>query len=213
MKKLVTSLFFVSALFAQTPQTITIVGQTGPQGPKGDTGTQGPAGLTGPAGVAGAKGATGPNGVAGPSGATGSIGLTGSIGPQGPQGIPGPVGPQGPAGADGGGTGGSVPACVTTVGGMTCPINLGFSGALQQSPTGGSLDINPAVVARLLAANVFGSMQTFQSGINLLTTTRQAICGSGIQGTFWFVNNGGIVKDSVQVCLFDGSGFNWVKLY
>ena len=61
-------------------------GETGPQGPKGDTGATGP---QGPKGDTGATGATGPQG---PQGETGQAG---------PKGDPGETGPQGPAGADG----------------------------------------------------------------------------------------------------------------
>lgn len=61
-------------------------GDTGPRGPKGDTGA------TGPQGPKGDAGDTGPQG---PKGATGATGPQGTAGPQGP------AGPQGAPGADG----------------------------------------------------------------------------------------------------------------
>src|SRR4051794_19369748 len=79
--------------------------QTGPTGPKGDTGPTGP---TGPKGDTGPTGPTGPKGDTGPTGATGPTGPKGDTGPTGPTGDTGPTGPAGPAraygaiGADGG---------------------------------------------------------------------------------------------------------------
>lgn len=67
-------------------------GTTGPQGPKGDTGS---AGATGP------QGPKGDTGAAGPAGAQGPQGLPGATGPTGPAGADGATGPAGPAGADG----------------------------------------------------------------------------------------------------------------
>jgi collagen triple helix repeat protein len=78
--------------------------QTGPQGPKGDTGATGPQGPQGPKGDTGATGpqgpqgpkgdtgATGPHGPQGPKGDTGATGATGATGPAGPQGPPGQSG-------------------------------------------------------------------------------------------------------------------------
>jgi hypothetical protein len=54
-----------------------VVGEPGPEGPKGATGA------TGPEGPKGATGATGPEG---PKGSMGATGATGSIGPEGPVG-------------------------------------------------------------------------------------------------------------------------------
>ena len=64
--------------------------QTGPPGPKGDTGATGP---EGPKGDTGATGAVGPDSRAGPSGAQGAKGNTGAIGPTGRPGH-GPTGPR-----------------------------------------------------------------------------------------------------------------------
>jgi hypothetical protein len=69
--------------------------QTGPPGPKGDTGATGP---QGPKGDTGATGTAGPQGPAGPAGPQGVKGDTGAPGPTGPAGATGPAGPQGPAG-------------------------------------------------------------------------------------------------------------------
>ena len=92
---------------------LSLVGDTGPQGPQGETGAQGPQGETGPQGPQGIQGETGPQGPQGPQGETGATGPagadgaqgpagpkgdTGDTGPQGPQGIQGDTGPQGPAG-------------------------------------------------------------------------------------------------------------------
>src|SRR6478735_2266515 len=73
-------------------------GATGPQGPKGDTGATGATGPQGPKGDTGATGAAGPQGPAGPTGPQGVKGDTGAPGPTGPAGATGPAGPQGPAG-------------------------------------------------------------------------------------------------------------------
>ncbi len=64
-------------------------GDTGLQGPKGDTGDTGP---QGPQGLKGDTGDTGPQGPQGPKGDTG---------PQGPKGDKGDTGPQGPKGDKG----------------------------------------------------------------------------------------------------------------
>ena len=58
-------------------------GDTGPQGPKGETGAAGP---QGPKGETGATGPQGPKGDTGPQGEKGEKGDTGATGPQGPQG-------------------------------------------------------------------------------------------------------------------------------
>lgn len=73
-------------------------GATGPQGATGAQGPTGPQGEPGPQGAAGATGATGPQG---PAGETGPQGETGPAGPTGPQGLTGDTGPTGPAGATG----------------------------------------------------------------------------------------------------------------
>ncbi|MBV9156332.1 MAG: hypothetical protein JO097_08710, partial [Acidobacteriaceae bacterium] len=88
-------------------------------------------------------------------------------------------------------------------------INLGGSGALQI--TGGSLDINPAVVSRQAASETLG-FKTFALGLSLLTTNTQPACTSANRGTFWYLNNGS-AKDNVQVCVWNGSAFAWISLY
>jgi hypothetical protein len=75
--------------------------QTGPAGPKGDTGAQGPKGDTGAAGAQGPKGDTGVAGAQGPKGDTGAQGPKGDTGVAGAQGPKGDTGPQGSAGASG----------------------------------------------------------------------------------------------------------------
>lgn len=69
-----------------TPATVNIKGETGPQGAQG------------PQGPAGADGAQGPQGAPGVEGPQGIQGEQGPVGPQGPQ---GERGEQGPSGADG----------------------------------------------------------------------------------------------------------------
>jgi hypothetical protein len=89
-------------------------------------------------------------------------------------------------------------------------VNLGGSGALLV--TGGSLDINPAVVPRLAAANTFTALTTHTGGLSLLTSSTQPACSASTRGTFWYLNNGS-TKDNVQVCVYTGSAFTWTNLY
>ena len=70
-------------------------GNTGEQGPKGETGATGPKGDTGETGPQGPKGDTGETGPQGPKGDTGETG------PQGPKGDTGETGPQGSKGDTG----------------------------------------------------------------------------------------------------------------
>jgi hypothetical protein len=89
-------------------------------------------------------------------------------------------------------------------------VNLGGSGALLV--TGGSLDINPAVVPRLAAANTFTALTNHTGGLSLLTSSTQPACSASTRGTFWYLNNGS-TKDNVQVCVYTGSAFTWTNLY
>ena len=96
-------------------------GETGAQGPKGDTGAtgaQGPQGETGAAGPQGPKGDTGDTGPQGPQGEQGAKGDTGDTGPQGPQGETGATG--------------------TGVEAVTAYYALGSSATTQPSAPGGS---------------------------------------------------------------------------
>jgi hypothetical protein len=92
----------------------------------------------------------------------------------------------------------------------TQEVNLGGSGALAF--TGGSLDINLAIVPRLTAANTFSGFNTLANGLSLLTTNTQPACGTTYRGTFWYLNNGAS-KDGLQVCVYNGSAYAWVSLY
>ncbi|MFR1342414.1 MAG: hypothetical protein ACLSA9_01570 [Anaerovoracaceae bacterium] len=76
-------------------------GETGPQGPKGDTGAQGPQGVKGDTGAQGLQGETGPQGPKGDTGAQGPQGEKGDPGEQGPQGEQGPKGDTGAQGLQG----------------------------------------------------------------------------------------------------------------
>lgn len=90
-------------------------------------------------------------------------------------------------------------------------VSLGGSGALAYN--NGSLDIVTTVVPRLTSLNNFSGLNTFSSGVQLTTTAlNQPTCGSSTRGTFWFQNNGGN-KDSIQVCVYNGSSFLWTSLY
>ena len=70
------------------------------KGAKGDTGSQGPAGETGATGPQGPQGIQGETGPQGPKGDTGATGPQGPKGDTGETGATGPQGPQGPAGSD-----------------------------------------------------------------------------------------------------------------
>jgi hypothetical protein len=89
-------------------------------------------------------------------------------------------------------------------------VSLGTSGALAY--TGGSLDINTAVVPRLAAANTFSGFNTVTNGLSLLTSNTQPTCSSTFRGTFWYLNNGS-ARDNVQVCVYDGLAYTWINLY
>ena len=133
---------------------VTLPTNTGPQGPKGDTGDQGLTGPGGPSGPAGPRGLTGPGGAAGPTGPKGSQGDVGDTGPKGPIGLTGPGGAAGPAGPRGlkgdqgdvgdagsdgkdGGTGPAGPRGLTGLTGPTGP--KGNTGA--QGPQGEQGDV------------------------------------------------------------------------
>ena len=88
--------------------------------------------------------------------------------------------------------------------------SLGGSGAL--AVTNGSLDIVTSVVPRLAAANNFVGLNTFSNGVRLAPSAPQPACGSSLRGLFWFVNNGSS-RDGVQVCVYNGSAYNWISLY
>lgn len=89
-------------------------------------------------------------------------------------------------------------------------VNLGGSGALMY--TGGSLDINPAVLPTLASAAVWTGLSTFQGGIDMLTANSQPACNSGSRGTLWYVN-GGSSKDSFAVCAYNGTAYAWQPIY
>ena len=76
----------------ENPETVNIMGKTGPQGPQGEKGEQGERGEQGETGAVGPIGPIGPQGIQGEQGPKGE---------QGPQGEPGPQGPQGPQGEKG----------------------------------------------------------------------------------------------------------------
>ncbi len=138
--------------------------QTGPTGPKGETGARGPTGpkgATGPAGPTGPKGATGPtgpkgstgpSGPAGPTGPKGSTGPSGPAGPTGPKGATGPTGPKGSTGPSGPsgvvglqmvlGSVATAPAGAESEGTAVCPAgDIAISGDVLIDPTAGIGDL------------------------------------------------------------------------
>ncbi|HNX96992.1 MAG TPA: hypothetical protein PKK12_04870 [Candidatus Aminicenantes bacterium] len=110
-------------------------GETGPTGPRGETGLageRGDDGPTGPAGSMGQTGAAGPTGgpgAMGPTGPAGVTGQTGPVGPTGPLGGTGAMGPTGPTGPFGVGATGPTGDGGPT--GPTGPVGIGPTG-----PTG-----------------------------------------------------------------------------
>lgn len=95
-------------------------------------------------------------------------------------------------------------------GAQATDINLGGSGALQK--TGGSLDINTAVLPTLAGVQPFTATQKFQAGINLNNSNTQPTCDSSHRGITWFIN-GGSSKDGFQVCAYDGNSYAWRAIY
>jgi hypothetical protein len=89
-------------------------------------------------------------------------------------------------------------------------LSVGGSGALKV--TNGSLDINTVVVPQLGVANTFTGFNTMTNGVSLLTSNTQPACAASHRGTLWYLNNGSS-KDSVQVCVYNGTAFAWVALY
>ncbi len=89
-------------------------------------------------------------------------------------------------------------------------VSLGASGALAF--TNGSLDIVTSVVPRLTATNTFTGLNTFGNGITLGSNSTQPNCTSSTRGLFWFQNNGSS-KDTVQVCVFNGTSYTYASLY
>ena len=154
-------------------QETTIVGQTGPTGPFGNTGYTGPSGDIGNTGYTGGTGITGPfgnTGYTGPSGDIGNTGYTGGTGitgPFGPTGITGPsgdigntgytggtgiTGPFGPTGITGpsGNTGITGPSGTTGITGPFGPTGItGPSGTTGPSgSTGNTGPLGPSAITR-----------------------------------------------------------------
>lgn len=88
--------------------------------------------------------------------------------------------------------------------------NLGGSGILQYQ--NGTLDVNLAVLPRLISANNWAGLQSMLNGLSLQTTNQKPGCDTGTRGMFWFLNNG-TAKDSVQACVWTGAAYQWVNLY
>lgn len=82
-------------------QLAKLVGPEGKQGPKGDEGAQGPQGIQGIQGLPGKDGEKGADGAQGPQGPKGDTGATGPKGDTGEQGPQGEKGPQGEQGPQG----------------------------------------------------------------------------------------------------------------
>lgn len=92
----------------------------------------------------------------------------------------------------------------------TATVSVGPSGALAISS--GSIDIVTSVVPRLMSANTFTGLNTFSAGIKLNSGSSQPACDSSIRGSLWFQNNGSS-RDSLQVCAYSGTAYNWVSIY
>jgi hypothetical protein len=99
-------------------------------------------------------------------------------------------------------------------------LTIGPSGALLIE--NGALDINTKVSPRLQDANIFTGMATFASAFVLQDRPPKPACDARLRGMFWFEagatvtkgpQRGATQKDSVGVCLFDGSHYTWITLY
>jgi hypothetical protein len=92
-------------------------------------------------------------------------------------------------------------------------VSIGPSGALAY--TGGSLDVNTAVVPLLASANVFPGLNTFSGGLSLPTTAAQPTCSSTTRGYFWIVRgNGTSTSDSLHTCILTSSGtYSWHTVF
>jgi hypothetical protein len=59
-----------------------------------------------------------------------------------------------------------------------------------------------------------GQTLEVNGGVRLNTSTGQPSCSSGQRGTFWVVESGSGVKDSVQVCVKNASDtYMWSAIY
>jgi hypothetical protein len=87
--------------------------------------------------------------------------------------------------------------------------SLGGSGALVM--TGGSLDINTAVISRIAAAENITGVKIFNAPFALATTGSSYACSSATRGYFFMVQgNGTTTGDSLQVCVLGANGtYSW----
>ena len=90
-----------------------------------------------------------------------------------------------------------------------CPTT-GPSGALTCD--GGYLDIETPIVPLKPSANEWTGVNYFDQGIKINTPTTQPTCAEAWRGTFWFLNEGA-AKDSVEICVWSGNAYLWIKLY
>lgn len=91
-------------------------------------------------------------------------------------------------------------------------IQLGGSGMLQVVK--GMLDGNPAVLPQLGSFDDFTGRIQMEDGLTLLSKSQiqQPACSVDLRGTLWYLN-GGNAKDSLQICVWNGSAFLWVPIY
>ena len=91
-----------------------------------------------------------------------------------------------------------------------CPM-VGPSGALECHDR--TIDIVPAVVPRLVAANRFTGLNAFERGLLLDTRGPKPQCTDDLRGTMWFIRGANRTKDNLQVCASDGKNLVWASLY
>ena len=176
-------------------------GATGPQGPKGDTGAtgpQGPKGDTGATGTAGATGAQGPKGDTGATGAQGPAGVkgdTGAQGPQGPKGDTGATGAQGPAGAVGGDTVRMVRTSTQSIANATDVTVSWQSAEWDTQPTGTAQWNSTGFVCRVAGLYLLTAVWPWNANstgrrnmkilLNGTSPTSNGIGGDGMQSNAW----------------------------
>lgn len=92
---------------------------------------------------------------------------------------------------------------------------MGPSGGLECHD--GTIDIVPAVIPRTVGVNHFHGLSLFESGLIIDTDTERTPkeqrpkCKEEERGALWFQRSK-TTKDSMQVCMWDGAGFEWARM-